>query len=78
MCMCYVEQMHVHDCQCMNMTESIAQLKDIDHARSYDTKNTPVHFAATVSQVSRSSLVGRSRSAPTLLSPPEGNFLILC
>ena len=41
-----------------NVTESIAQLKDTDHTRSYDTKSTPVHFAATVSQVSRSSLVG--------------------
>ena len=41
-----------------NVTESIAQLKDTDHTRSYDTKNTPVHFTATANQVSRSSLVG--------------------
>ena len=46
-----------------NVTESIAQLKDTDHTRSYDTKNTPVHFTATANQVSRSSLVGRSRRA---------------
>ena len=56
-----------------NVTESIAQ----DHTRSYDTKNTPVHFTATANQVSRSSLVGRSRRALSLLSPPEGDFLIL-
>ena len=42
-----------------NVTESIAQLKDTDHTRSYDTKNTPVHFTATANQVSRSSLVAR-------------------
>ena len=46
-----------------NVTESIAQLKDTDHTRSYDTKNTPVHFTATANQVSRSSPVGRSRRA---------------
>ena len=40
-----------------NVTESIAQLKDTDHTRSYDT--TPVHFTATANQVSRSSLVAR-------------------
>ena len=51
----YMEQMHVHDCQRMSSTESIAQLKDTDHTRSYDTKNTPVHFTATANQVSRSS-----------------------
>ena len=52
-------------CMCMtgsachqNVTESKAQLKDTDH-----TKNTPVHFTATANQVSRSSLVGRSRRA---------------
>ena len=55
-----MEQMHVHDCQCMS-SESIAQLKDTDHTRSSDTKNTPVHFTATANQVSLSSLVGRSR-----------------
>ena len=61
MSMCsYMEQMHVHDCQCMS-SESIAQLKDTDHTRSSDTKNTPVHFTATANQVSLSSLVGRSR-----------------
>ena len=59
-----------------NVTESIVQLKDTDHTRSYDTKSTPVHFAATVSQVSRSSLVGRSRRALCLCL--EGDFLILC
>ena len=42
------------------MTENIAQLKDTDHTRSYDTNNTLVHFTAlTVSQVS---LAGRSGS----------------
>ena len=44
-----------------SVTQSIVQLKDTDHTRSYDTqKNTPVHFTATVNQVSRSStLVAR-------------------
>ena len=43
-----------------SLTQSIVQLKDTDHTRSSDTKNTPVHFTATVNQVSRSStLVAR-------------------
>ena len=59
-----------------NVPESIAQLKDTDHTRSYDTKNTPVHFTATANQVSRSSYVGPGELS--LLSPPEGDFLVLC
>ena len=54
-------------CMCMTVSachqsvmQSIVQLKDTDHTRSYETKNTPVHFTATVNQVSRSStLVAR-------------------
>ena len=51
-CMCTRD---VHDCQCMSSEcdgEHSIQLKDTDHTRSYDTKNTPVHFTATVNQVS--------------------------
>ena len=36
-------------CAChqnVSLTESIAQLKDTDHTRSYDTKNILVHFTA--------------------------------
>ena len=44
----------------LNVTESIARLKDTD------TKSTPMHFTATANQVSRSSLVGRSRRAVCL------------
>ena len=47
--------MHVHDCQCMSSE------CDGEHSMSYDTKSTPMHFTATANQVSRSSLVGRSR-----------------
>ena len=52
--------------------------KDTDHTRSYDTKSTCtlVHFTATVSQVSRSSLAGMSRSVFVVAT--EGDFLILC
>ena len=47
-CMCTRD---VHDCQCMS-SECDGELKDTDHTRSYDTKNTPVHFTATANQVS--------------------------
>ena len=57
-----------------NVPESVAQLKDTDHTRSYDTKNTPVLFTATVSQVSRSSPVGRSRSALCLCCRHQGRL----
>ena len=52
MCM---EQLHVLNvygavaCAChqnVSLTGSIAQLKDTDHARSYDTKNILKHFTA--------------------------------
>ena len=34
-------------CMCMSSEwESIAQLKDTDHTRRYDTKNTLMHFTA--------------------------------
>ena len=78
MCM---EQLHVVKCawpwssaacachQNVSLTESIAQLKDTDHARSYDTKNILVHFTALKQS-------GRSRgpravsvSVATLLPP---------
>ena len=39
----------VASCAChqnVSLTESIAQLKDTDHTRSYDTKNILVHFTA--------------------------------
>ena len=53
----YMEQMHVHDCQRMSSEcdREHSTTKDTDHTRSYDTKNTPVHFTATANQVSRSS-----------------------
>ena len=58
----------------LNVTESIAQLHDTDHTRSYDTKNTPVHFTVTANQVSRSSLVGRSRRALCLCRHRRATF----
>ena len=76
MCYMYMEQsrcifMTVSACH-QNVTESVSQLKDTDHTRSYDSKNTPVHFTATVSQVSRSSPVGRSRSGLCLCCRHRG------
>ena len=32
--------------QNVSLTESVAQLKDTDHTRSYDTTNILVHFTA--------------------------------
>ena len=69
-CMC----MTVSACH-QNVTESIAQLKDTDQT---DTKNTLVHFTATGSQVSRSSLVGRSWSGLAFVVTTDGDFLIFC
>ena len=56
-------------CAChqnVGLTESIAQLKDTDHTRSYDTKNILVHFTAL--KQSGSQVQERSLS---LLLPPR-------
>ena len=73
MCM---EQLHVVKCawsSCMCMSsewESIAQLKDTDHTRRYDTKNT-LHSVEAVRQV-----------GPGVVSvfvvDTEDDFLVLC
>ena len=50
----YMQVLNVHGavaCACHQNVESIAQLKDTDHTRSYDTKNILVHALHSVEAV---------------------------
>ena len=68
MCMEHA-QLRVH--VIINVTESIAQLKDTDHTRSYDNKNTLMHSVEAVWQVGPGAV-------SVFVVVTEGHFLVLC
>ena len=62
-------------CMCMSSEwESIAQLKDTDHTRRYDTKNTLMHALHSVEAVWQ---VGPG-VVSVFVVDTEDDFLVLC
>ena len=64
-------------CAChqnVSLTESIAQLKDTDHTRSYDTKNILVHVLHSIEAVWQ---VGPGAVSVSVVATKD-DFLVLC
>ena len=59
-------------CAChQNVTESIAKLKDTDHTRSNDNKNTLIHSVEAIWQVGPGAV-------SVFVVATDGDFLVLC